>query len=127
MASYFSQEDPMTTYFTHKPINATFVFDSHGNTIPLDNSGNMISDNDLEKSVEYELENKGILPPSIFKHRCSICYKVVRTKDFTHYRCRDVVTRLSKAKKNVLDLEFKLFCLRHTNNKPVNLDIYNIE
>lgn len=127
MATYFSQEDPMTTYFMNNPINATIVFDAHGNTIQFDNSGNMINENDLEKSVEYELENKGILPPSIFPYRCDICYKYVRTKGFTHYRCREVAKRLSKAKNNVVDLEFKLFCLRYTNNKPVNLDIYNIE
>ena len=117
----------METFSLQEPINARVVFDAHGNVIQFDKTGNMITGNDLEKSIEYELEDKGILPPSIFKHRCSICYKVVRTKDFTHYKCRDVFSHLDKAKKQVLDLEFKLFCLRHTNNKPVNLDVYNIE
>ena len=125
----------MTTYFMQEsleePINGKFILDMHGNLIKLDDDFNMIIgesknelENDLENSVEYELERKGIFP--VFPYKCSICYKNVRTKDFTHFKCRDIVNRLKNAKKNVVNLEFKLFCLRNTTNEPVNLDIYDI-
>lgn len=104
----------MTTYFTQEtlqePINKTIVFDPHGNVI------------DLTKMKREEL---GMSNP--FPYKCSICYKNVKSKDFTHYRCRDILTKLEKAKKNVVDLEFKLFCLRYTDKSPVNLDTYNID
>ena len=100
----------MTTYFTQESeptlnVNGRIFFDPHGNLIEIEE----------------------VSPPSMFPNRCSICHKEVRTKGFSHYRCRDVVSKLEKAKKNVVNLQFKLFCLKHTDNDGVNLDIYNIE
>jgi hypothetical protein len=110
MTTYFTQEEPLN-------VNGTFVFDPHGNVIELDENNKM---------VRRELELKGILP-NPFPYKCSICYKNVKSKDFTHYRCRDVLAKLEKAKKNVVNLEFKLFCLRYTDKDVVNLDTYNID
>lgn len=111
----------MTTYFTQESLNVNvngrFVFDTHGNIIELDEKNEM---------VRRELELKGILP-NPFPHKCSICYKNVKSKGFTHYRCRDVLVKLEQAKKRVLNLEFKLFCLRYTEKGDLNLDTYNID
>lgn len=113
----------MTTYFSQESepainVNGRVFFDPHGNIIKLDENDVMV----IER-----LEESGISPPSIFPHLCSICHKQVKTKGFSHYRCRDVVAKLEKAKKTVCNLEFKLFCLKYTDNDRVNLDIHNIE
>ena len=110
----------MTTYFSQEEVNVNgrVFFDPHGNIIKLDENDVMVIE---------QLEESGVMPPSIFTNRCSICHKEVKTRGFSHYRCRDVVSKLEKSKKNVVNLQFKLFCLKHTDNDGVNLDIYNIE
>jgi hypothetical protein len=113
MTTYFSQEEAPVSY-CGEPINGTFVFDPHGNVLKVDGSGNMVKEELAERPVPLELELERATP---FPHKCRICYKNVKSRGFTHFKCRDVLAKLEKAKKQVVNMEFKLFCLRYTDKE----------
>jgi hypothetical protein len=92
--------------------------DSHGNLIEytkedLENFGI-----ELGKVIDKKLKNENVAT-------CKVCYKQLKNnKTDCHYKCKVVSNKLAKIKKDLLNIEFELFCLRHTEG-DVDIQVFN--
>jgi hypothetical protein len=64
-----------------------------------------------------------ILPNDVPQDKCMICRKKVRVLGSTHNKCRRLMDKLERARQKVLNMEFELFCLKHTTGENLNLEV----
>jgi hypothetical protein len=113
------------------------VQDSHGNFIKQSDRWLSINDTfEVEPLDEYskeELDNFGIELGKVIERKlktenvstCKVCYKQLKNKKVDcHYKCKVISNRLSKIKKELLDIEFQLFCLRYTEG-DADIQVFN--
>jgi len=82
--------------------------------------------------VEYskeDLDNFGLeLGKMLQKHyvsNCKVCFRQMKNnKTDCHYKCKVLANKLAKIKKDLLDVEFQLFLLRHTEG-DADIQVFN--
>jgi len=97
--------------------------------IAQDSHGNFVEYSIEAPFLKEDLENFGLelgkMLQKDFISKCKVCYKQMKNnKTDCHYKCKVISNRLSKIKKDLVNMEFELFCLRYTEG-DADIQVFN--